>query len=135
MRQPTDDVLRNCLKEMLTAVAEHPIYVVMDALDECPDHSGLPTAREEVLVVLKDLVGLHLPNMRICVTSRPEVDIKSILYQLTIHTISLHGEREQQKGIADYISSIVNSDVKMREWPEEDKELVIQVLSERADGM
>ena len=134
-RQPTDDVLMSCLKEMLTVVAEHPIYVVMDALDECPDHSGIPTAREEVLVVLKDLVGLHLPNMRICVTSRPEVDIKSILHQLTIHTISLHDEREQQKGIADYIRSIVNSDIKMREWPDEDKELVVKVLSEKADGM
>jgi hypothetical protein len=134
-RQPTNDVLINCLKEMLTVVAEAPIYVVMDALDECPDYSGLPTAREEVLLVLKELVGLHLPNMRICVTSRPEVDIKSILNQLTIHTISLHDESEQRKGIADHVSSIVNSDVKMREWPDEDKGLVIEVLSERADGM
>ena len=134
-RQPTNDVLKNCLKEMLTIVAEHPIYIVMDALDECPDSPGMPTAREEVLVVLKDLVGLHHPNLRICVTSRPEVDIKSVLNQLTIHDISLHNESEQRKGIADYISSIVNSDVKMREWPDEDKELVIKELSERADGM
>ena len=134
-RQPTNDILKSCLKEMLTAVADHPIYLVMDALDECPDHSGLPTAREEVLAALKDLVGLYLPNLRICVTSRPEVDIKSILNQLTIHTISLHDESEQQKGIADYVSSIVSSDVKMREWPDEDKELVVKVLSERADGM
>ena len=125
----------NHLKEMLTVVAEHPIYVVMDALDECPDHSGIPTAREEVLVVLKDLVGLHHPNLRICVTSRPEVDIKSILTQLTIHDISLHNQREQQKGIADYVRTIVNSDVKMREWVEDDKELIVKELSERADGM
>ncbi|KAH9023919.1 hypothetical protein EDB85DRAFT_297475 [Lactarius pseudohatsudake] len=134
-RQPTNDVLANCLKEMLTVVAEHPIYIIMDALDECPDHSGWPTAREEVLVILKDLVGLHLPNLRVCVTSRPEVDIKSVLNQLTIHSISLHNESEQQKGIADYVKTIVNSDGKMREWPDEDKELVVKVLSERADGM
>ena len=133
-RQPTNDHLKNCLKEMLTVVAEHPMYVVMDALDECPD-LGFPSTREEVLVVLKDLVGLHLPNLRICVTSRPEVDIKSVLNQLTIHDISLHNQREQRKGIADYVSSIVNSDMKMREWPDEDKELVIKELSERADGM
>jgi hypothetical protein len=134
-RQPTNDVLTYCLKDMLTVVAERRIYVVMDALDECPDHTGFPTAREEVLVALKDLVGLDLPNLRICVTSRPEVDIKSILNQLTIHAISLHDESEQQKGIADYVSSFVNSDLKMREWPDEDKALVIKVLSERADGM
>ena len=83
---------------MLTVLADRPIFIVMNALDECPD-SGIPTAREEVLVVLKDLVGLYLPNLRICVTSRPEVDIKSILNQLTIHSISLHGESEQRKGI------------------------------------
>jgi hypothetical protein len=133
-RQPTNDILKNCLKEMLIVVSEHPIYVVMDALDECPD-SGMRTGREEVLVVLKDLVGLHLPNLHICVTSRPEVDIKSVLNQLTIDSISLHDESEQQKCIADYVSSAIDSDVKMREWPDEDKELVIKELSERADGM
>jgi hypothetical protein len=134
-RQPTNDVLKNCLKDMLTVLATRPMYIVMDALDECPDYLGIPTARGAVLIFLKDLVGLHLPNLHICVTSRPEVDIKSVLNQLTIHTISLHDEGEQRKGIADYISSIVNTDEKMREWPDEDKELVITELSERADGM
>ena len=84
---------------------------------------------------MRDLVSLHLPNLRICVTSRPEVDIKSILNQLTIHAISLHNQTEQLKGIADYVSAIVYSDRKMREWPDEDKKLVIKELSERADGM
>ena len=117
---------------MLTAVAKRRLYIVMDALDESPEHSGWPTPREEVLDVLKDIVGLHL---RICVTSRPEVDIKAILNQLTIHSISLHDESEQQQSIADYVMDNVNTDRKMREWPEEDKKLVIQELSKRADGM
>jgi hypothetical protein len=134
-RQPTDDVLKNCLKDMLTVLAGRPMYIVMDALDECPDFPGVPSAREEVLVVLKDLVGLHLPNLRVCVTSRPEVDIKSVLNQLTICSISLHDESEQRKSIADYVSGTINSDVQMREWADEDKELVIKELSERADGM
>ena len=106
-----------CLKEMLTVVAEGPIYIVMDALDECPDHSGLPTAREEVLDVLKSLVDLHLPNLRVCVTSRPEGDVKSILNHLSTYAVSLHDEHEQQQGIADYVSTIVNTDRRMREWP------------------
>jgi hypothetical protein len=135
-QKPTDDDLTECLKQMLSVLAEYPIYIVADALDECPDDSGWPkTPREEVLDVVQDLVSVHLPNLRICVTSRPEVDIKSILNQLTIHTVSLHDQSEQQKGIADYISTIVNSDRRMREWPVEDKGLVIKELSERADGM
>ena len=136
MQKPIDDDLAKCLKQMLSVLAEHPIYIVMDALDECPDDSGWPkTPREEVLDVVRDLVGVHLPNLRICITSRPEVDIKSILNQLTIHVVSLHDQSEQQMGIADYVSTVVNSDRKMRVWPDEDKDLVVKELSERADGM
>lgn len=135
-QKPTDDDLARCLKQMLSVLAEYPIFIVMDALDECPDDSGWPkTPREEVLDVVCDLVGVHLPNLRICVTSRPEIDIKCILNQLTIHAISLHDQSEQQKGIADYVSTIVNSDRKMRVWPDKDKDLVVKELSERADGM
>ncbi|KAN0132366.1 hypothetical protein V8E53_009792 [Lactarius tabidus] len=97
-RQPTNNVLKNCLKEMFTVLAEHPIFIVMDALDECPD-SGFPSAREEVLVVLKDLVGLYLPNLRICVTSRPEVDIKSILNQLTIYSIHSTAKANSERAL------------------------------------
>ena len=111
-------------------------HIVMDALDECPDDSGWPkNPRKEVLDAVQDLVSLLLPNLCVCVTSRLEADIKSVLNQLTIHAVSLHDEREQKEGIANYISTIVNSDRKMRGWPDEDKELVIKELSERADGM
>ena len=135
-QKPTYGDLTKCLRQMLSVLAEHPIYIVMDALDECPDDSGWPkTPREEVLDVVQDLVGLHLPNLRICVTSRPEIDIKFILNQLTICAVSLHDQIEQQKAMADYVSTIVYSDRKMREWPDEDKKLVIKELSERADGM
>jgi hypothetical protein len=37
--------------------------------------------------------------------------------------------------IADYVRSVVYSDSNMRRWRDEDKELVIETLSERADGM
>ena len=50
----------------------------------------------------------------------------SVLNQLTIHAVSLHDESEQKEGIANYISIIVNSERKMRGWPDEDKELVIK---------
>ena len=51
--------------------------IIVDAIDECPNTSGFPTAREEVLDLLEDLVGLGLPKLRICVTSRPEIDIRT----------------------------------------------------------
>jgi hypothetical protein len=53
-----------------------PVYLILDALDECPNTSDTPTPREKVLRLVEDLVDLQLPNLRICLTSRPEVDIK-----------------------------------------------------------
>ena len=107
----------------------------MDALDECPITSTIPSPREEVLELVEELVGLHLPNVHICVTSRPEHDIQAVLGHLTSHPVSLHDETGQQLDIATYVTSFVQSDRRMRRWREEDKDLVIKTLSEKADGM
>jgi hypothetical protein len=122
---------------MLRVPTEEPIYVILDALDECPDTSGLRSSREKVLELVEKLVGFHLPNLRLCVTSRPEVDIRDVLEPLTSTSdrISLHDEEGQRKDIADYIRSVVYSDRKMMRWREQDKELVIETLSGRAEGM
>jgi hypothetical protein len=51
--------------------------------------------------------------------------------------VSLHEQSGQKQDILDYVKSIVYSDSEpiMRRWRAEDKELVIETLSERADGM
>jgi NACHT domain len=134
-RKPSDGVLTQYLKEMLLLPTQGPVYLIIDALDECPNHTGMPTSREEVLDLLQDLVDLLLPNVHICVTSRPEIDIQTALEPLTSLCISLHNQSGQTKDIMDYISSIVHSDKMMQRWREEDRSLVIETLTERADGM
>ena len=134
-RKPSDETLTKCLMEMVSLPVQGPIYIIVDALDECPNNSGMPTPREEVLDLVEDLVGLRVPNLHICVTSRPEIDIQTILDPLTSLRVSLHNQTGQKKDIVDYISSVVYSDKKMRRWREEDRKLVIEMLSERADGM
>jgi hypothetical protein len=94
MQQPRDDILIDCLKEMLSIVSPHPTFVILDALNDCPD-SGSPTPREEVLHFVKNLVHLQLPNLHICVTSRLEIDIQTELEPLAVHAISLHEETRQ----------------------------------------
>ena len=135
VQNPSDRAMIDCLKEMLTLEAQGPTYIIMDALDECPITSTIPSPREEVLELVEELVGLHLPNVHICVTSRPEHDIQAALGQLAPHPVSLHDETGQQKDIADYVTSFVHSDRRMGRWREEDKDLVIKTLSEKADGM
>ena len=135
IRKPSDHAMIECLKEMLTLEAQGPTYIVMDALDECPITSTIPSPREEVLEFVDELVGLHLPNVHICVTSRPEHDIQAVLKPLSVRAVSLHEETGQQQDIADYVTSFVGSDRRMRRWREEDKDLVIKTLPEKADGM
>ena len=134
-QKPSDETLTKCLTEMVSLPAQGPIYLIVDALDECPNNSGLPTPREEVLDLIDNLVGLRLPNLHICVTSRPEIDIQSCLESLTTLRVSLHNQTGQKEDIVNYVSSVVHSDKKMRRWREEDRNLVIETLSERADGM
>ena len=82
-----------------------------------------------------DLVRLRLQNLHICVTSRPEVDIQTKLKPLAVNAISLHDENRQKIVIANYVNSVVSSDEHMRKWRDEDKKLVVDELSGRADGM
>jgi len=134
-RRPGDDALIDCLEKMLKIEGQPTIYIIIDAIDESPNHSGVVTPRERVLELVERLVHLRLANLRICVTSRPEADIQVSLATLASHTISLHDQDGQKKDISDYVRSIVYSNRNMRRWKEEDKEMVIDALSQKADGM
>jgi hypothetical protein len=135
--QSSDSLLENCLKKMVVLPDQRPIYLIIDALDESSDTSGISSPREMVLHLLKELVDFSLPNLHICVTSRPEIDIRNVLEPLTSRRVSLHDQSGQKQDITDYVRSVVYSDSQqiMRRWRTEDKELVIKTLSERADGM
>ena len=135
--QPSDAALAQCLKNMVDFPGQPPTYIVIDALDECPNNIGTPSAREKVLNFVEDLVELNHPNLFICITSRPEQDITTILDPLTppSRRVSLHEEVGQRRDIDSYVRSFVHSDRTMRRWRVEDKEHVINVLSERANGM
>src|SRR6202167_5444953 len=97
----------------------------------------VPSPRDEVLQLVKELVDLDLQELHICATSRPEVDIRAVLEPLAFRSISLHDETGQKSDIDEYVRSIVYSSTSpaMRRWRAEDKNLVIETLTERADGM
>jgi hypothetical protein len=134
-QHPGDNEVIRCLKNILELPGQAPIFLIVDGLDECPNTTSLPSPREKVLTLLEDLIDSRLPNLRICVTSRPEADIKLVLEPLTFHSVSLHDERGQIEDIERYIKSVVNTNKRMRRWKPEHKERVIDVLTKRADGM
>ncbi|KAI0258240.1 hypothetical protein BC834DRAFT_1045986 [Gloeopeniophorella convolvens] len=134
LREPSEVELVKHLKEMLGVPDQGAKFIILDALDECPD-SGMSSPREEALGFLKDLLGVGYSGLRICVTSRPEEDIWSELDPLVSHRVALDRESGQRQDVVDYIRWAVNSDRKMRKWNAEDKELVIDTLSRNANGI
>jgi len=131
----SDSELAQCLKDLLALPGQATAYIVIDALDECPMTAGSSSPREEVLDFVEELVRLQVPNMRICVTSRPEADIEVVLSPVAFRSVSLHGENGQVEDIAEYVKFFVSTDRNMQNWRKEDKELVIQVLTRKAGGM
>ncbi|KAF8256822.1 hypothetical protein EI94DRAFT_1710150 [Lactarius quietus] len=132
---PDDEALTRCLKNMLQLLDQPPIYLIVDAVDECPGSTGVVSPRERVLGLFESLVESHLPNLRLCITSRYEADIIDVLEPLASHIISLHDEGGQKQDIIDYINAAVYSDRKMRRWRAQDRQSVINALIGKADGM
>jgi hypothetical protein len=116
--QPSDSDLAECLKDILRLPNRRPTYLIMDALDESPNMPGIPSPREKVLRLVKELVELCIPNLHICVTSRPEIDVRKALEPLSCPQVFLHDEIGQKEDIADYVRSVVYSDSEqiIRRW-------------------
>jgi len=85
-QQAGEDELMKCLQDMIKLPGQLPIYIILDALDECSDSSGLASPRADVLEVIKKLLDLQT-SARFCIFSRPEVDIRRVLEPLSDHTI------------------------------------------------
>jgi hypothetical protein len=134
-REPSNDALIQCLKKIFEVQGQAPVYLIVDGLDECSNTSAVPSPREKILMFLEDLIDSRVPNLRICVTSRPEIDIRTALEPLAFRSVSLHDASGQRKDIDDYIRSVVNTDPKMRRWKAADRDLVIDVLIKKSDGM
>jgi hypothetical protein len=134
-RPPSDDALVGCLKDLLKLRGLAPVYLIVDALDECPNPSVVRSPRAKVLSLIEELVKTQILNLRICVTSRPELDIKEILDSLIFRSISLHDESGQTGDIEDYIKSVINTRPKKGRWKEEHRKLAIGVLTEKSNGM
>ena len=133
-RPPSGDALAGCLKELLKLPGLAPVYLIVDALDECPNLSVVRSPRAEVLAFIEELVKIRIPNLRVCVTSRPELDIKDVLDPFIFRHVSLHNENGQRRDIEDYIKSVINSS-KMKWWNEEHRKLAIDVLVKKSNGM
>jgi hypothetical protein len=131
LRPPSDEALAECLKDLLKVPGLAPVYLIVDALDECPNPSVVRSSRAKVLNLIEELVKTQT---RVCVTSRPEPDIKDVLEPLIFRSVSLHDEGGQKRDIEEYIKSVINTRTTKR-WKEEHRRLAIDVLMVKSNGM
>ncbi|KAI0309353.1 hypothetical protein OF83DRAFT_1045488, partial [Amylostereum chailletii] len=68
--EPSIAELNECVKHMFSVFGE--VFVILDALDECPMH----TERTKVLDMVQNIMSWKLRGLHLCITSRPETDIK-----------------------------------------------------------
>ena len=133
-RPPSDGALAGCLMDLLKLPGLAPVYLIVDALDECPNPSVIRSPRARVLSLIEELVKTQIQNLRVCVTSRPELDIKDVLDPLIFRSFSLHDEGGQKRDIEDYIRSVINTRTTKR-WEEEHRKLAVDFLTEKSNGM
>ena len=131
LRPPSDNALAECLKDLLKLPGLAPVYLIVDALDECPNPSVVRSPRAKVLSLIEELVKTQT---RVCVTSRPEPDIKDVLEPLIFRSVSLHDEGGQKQDIEEYIKSVINTRTTKR-WKEEHRKLAIDILIAKSNGM
>ena len=136
-RHPSNEALVRCLKDLLKLPGLHPVYFILDALDEFPNANTpvVPSARGEVLNLIEVLTKSQFSSLRICVTSRPAADIKDVLDPLIFRSVSLQDESGQNRDLEDYIKSAINMNPKNRGWKAKDKQLAIEFLTEKPGGM
>ena len=135
LQGPHDDELIRCLVDLVKLPGSPPVYLIVDGLDESPSTSPQSFHREQVLSFLDDLVKAQLQNLRVCVTSQLEIDIEATLDPLAFRSVSLENENGQKQDIKNYIESIVHTDKNMKRWNPKYKQLVIDILTEKSDGV
>ncbi|KAH9980865.1 hypothetical protein BGW80DRAFT_1198993 [Lactifluus volemus] len=133
--QPTEEKLMKCLKDMLNLDERLPVYIIIDALDECPNTPPTSSPRGKVMNLLEDLVKSHFSRVHILVTSRDEHDIRHAFQSLPSLYITLHDQGGQKDDIINYVKFMTHSHKDMQKWRSKDRDLVIQRLSEGANGM
>ena len=76
---PSEVALVACLKRTIQTLGRVPVHLVIDALDQCPNNTGIPSPREKVLLLFEQLLTPQYSNLHLCVTSGLEYDIRSRL--------------------------------------------------------
>ncbi|KAF8532438.1 hypothetical protein JB92DRAFT_2679476, partial [Gautieria morchelliformis] len=124
-RSPALDELKSTLMSVIGSFKN--VYIVFDALDECP-------SRPEFLKLLEEIHGWNLDHLHLLATSRKEQDIEETLSGLVSHQMFMD-ERLVGGDIQVHVSRMLDNDIKFSKCSAEMKETIKMTLMKGADGM
>lgn len=132
--RPSTEELQNSFISTLRGFTN--VYIIIDALDECPN---INTQRDELIEILHYILDSNLNNLHLFCTSRKESDIDVSLRRQFSEPgrgaldISSHLQ-EIERDIGEYIDSTLTN-TKYSSWPIHIKAEVREVLTKKSDGM
>ncbi|KAJ5580007.1 uncharacterized protein N7459_005992 [Penicillium hispanicum] len=98
--QPNRATVTSMLDDVI-ASSPGDVFIVFDALDECPTNKK---ERQHLLALLVDLAKRHCQNIRVLATSRPEQDINAAMKQFP----SIKLEERLAKDVETFILAELN---------------------------
>jgi hypothetical protein len=132
--RPDLDTLETTLRA--TSVDFENVYLIIDALDECPE---VDEERQTLLASLLRMYRWEEPGLHLLLTSRKEKDIDDELRPLFDSEYAVEMDLEVYKDSVNHdIGIFVDERLetsKMKKWPEETRELIRSTLIAKADAM
>ncbi|KAF8478788.1 hypothetical protein JB92DRAFT_2800863, partial [Gautieria morchelliformis] len=124
-RSVAQEELMSTLKSIIGSFKA--VYIVFDALDECPK-------RSRFLAAIKDMHDWKMDTLHLVATSRKERDIEDTLSGLISHEVPMD-EKLVDGDIRVHVSRTLEDDVKFSMFSAEEKDMVKTTLMEGACGM
>ena len=122
------------LKEIAELEFFQHLYIIADALDECPKQDEYQ-ARVELLTLIADIQSSKSSRLHILVTSWQEPDIERALEPLvTLPKIWIQGA-QVMLDIQQYIEGQLDEDPKLKRWTSDVKTSIQDAILEKTDGM
>ena len=125
LSRPSDDKLLEVLRQLICGF--DMAYILIDALDECFDW-------EEILEFIGTLHKWDLWQCHLLVTSRKEQQIVESMMAMNPMEVDM-SQMPVDNDIEKYIDCMLHSSVELKKWGPSEKDLIKQVLVEKAKGM
>lgn len=122
--EPNLQTILGVLDDVLSSIPDQGhVYLVFDALDECPANTTADSERKSLLSVVVDLLERHKDKVHILATSRSETDIKEELEKFS--TVDL--EAHLAEDVKQFVTAAISRDP-LQKYSEEIKALIFHTL-------